>query len=69
MFVGKCVICDRKKSTIASDNIIQAECLGDFFKNLAEIGLNISKKMAKNVLSNRGRGFRFDSKNSYSIRS
>ena len=55
LLVGKCVICNRKKSVIVSDNIIQAEGLGDFFKNLGKKGLNVSKKMAKNVLSNPGR--------------
>ena len=40
---------------IVSDNAIQAEGLGDFFKNLGKKGLNVSKKMAKNVLSNPGR--------------
>ena len=53
--VGKCVVCDRKKTMIVSDNVIQAEDLGDFFKNLGKKGLNESKKMAKNVLSNPGR--------------
>ena len=55
LLVGKCVICNRKKSMIVSDNIIKAEGLGDFFKNLGKKGLNVSKKMAKNVLSNPGR--------------
>ena len=40
---------------IVSDNVIQAEDLGDFFKNLGKKGLNVSKKMANNVLSNPGR--------------
>ena len=40
---------------IVPDNVIQAEGLGDFFKNLGKKGLNVSKKMAKNVLSNPGR--------------
>ena len=40
---------------IVSDNVIQAKGLGDFFKNLAKKGLNVSKKMAKNVLNNPGR--------------
>ena len=40
---------------IVSDNTIKAESLGDFFKNLGKKGLNVSKKMAKNVLSNPGR--------------
>ena len=55
LLVGKCVICDRKKTMIVSDNVIQAEGLSDFFKNLGKKGLNVSKKMAKNVLSNPGR--------------
>ena len=40
---------------IVPDNVIQAEGLGDFFKNLGKKGLKVSKKMAKNVLSNPGR--------------
>ena len=44
LLVGKCVICNRKKSMIVSDNTIQAEGLGDFFKNLGKKGLNVSKK-------------------------
>ena len=47
LLVGKCVICNRKKTMIVSDNVIQAEGLDDFFKNLGKKGLNISKKMAK----------------------
>ena len=55
LLVRKCSICNRKKSLIVSDNTIQAEGLGDFSKNLGKKGLNVSKKMAKNVLSNPGR--------------
>ena len=40
---------------IVSDNVIQAEGLGDFFKSSGKKGLNVSKKMAKNVLRNPGR--------------
>ena len=40
---------------IVSDNVIQAESLSDFLKNLGKRGLNVSKKMAKNVLSSPGR--------------
>ena len=40
---------------IVSDRVIQAKGLGDFFKNLAKKGLNVSKKDGKNVLSNPGR--------------
>ena len=54
LLVGKCVICDRKKSMIVSDNTIQAEGLGDFFKNLGKISAKAGKKLAKNVLSNPG---------------
>ena len=36
LLVGKCVICDRKKSIIVSDNTFQAKGLGDFFKNLGK---------------------------------
>ena len=55
LLVGKCVICNRRKTMIVSDNVIQAEGLGDFFKNLGKNGLNVSKKMAKNVLKNPSR--------------
>ena len=55
LLVGQCLICNRKKSMIVSDNTIRAEGLGDFFKNLGKKGLNASKKMGKNVLSNPGR--------------
>ena len=55
LLVGKCVICNRKKTMIVSDNLIQAEGLGDFFKNLGKISAKAGKKIAKNVLSNPGR--------------
>ena len=38
-----------------SDNTIKSEGLGDFFKNLGKKRINVSKKMAKNVLRNPGR--------------
>ena len=44
LLVGNCVICDRKKSMIVSDNTIQAEGLGDFFKKLGKV----SGKQLKN---------------------
>ena len=55
LLVGKCVICDRKKSMIVSDNTIQAEGLGDFFKNLGKLTAKAGKKLATNVLKNPGR--------------
>ena len=62
LLVGKCVICNRKKTMIVSDNVIQAEGLGDFFKNLGKKGINVSKKMAKNVLGNPGRALHLTAK-------
>ena len=55
LLVGICAICNRKKTMIVSDNVIQAEGLGDFFKNLGKISAKAGKKLAKNVLSNPGR--------------
>ena len=62
LLVGKCVVCNRKKSMIVSDNTIQAEGLADFFKKLGKKGLNVSKKMAKNVLSSPGRALNLTTK-------
>ena len=67
LLVGKCVICNRKKTRIVSDNVIQAEGLGDFFKNLGKKGLNVSKKMAKNVLSNPARALDLTAKIATSV--
>ena len=47
LLVGQCVICNKKKSKIVSDNTMQAESLGDCFKHLGKKGLNVSKEMAK----------------------
>ena len=55
LLVGKCVICNRKKSMIVSDITIQAEGLEDFFKNLGKISTKAGEKLAKHVLSNPGR--------------
>ena len=55
LLVGKCLICNKKKTMIVSDNVIQAEGLGSFFKNLGKISAKAGKKLAKNVLSNPGR--------------
>ena len=52
LLVGRCVVCDRKKTMIVSDNVIQAEGLGSFFKNLGKISSKAGKKLAKNVMSN-----------------
>ena len=52
VLISKCSVCNRKKSMTVSDDTKKAEGLGDFSKNLGKKGLNVSKKMAKNVLSN-----------------
>ena len=46
LLVGKCVICDRKKPMIVSDNTIKAEGLGSFSKNLGKISARASKKIS-----------------------
>ena len=56
MLIGKCGICNRKKSMLVSDNIIQSEgLLGKFFKNLGKASAKVGKKLATNVLKNPGR--------------
>ena len=55
LLVGKCMVCNRKKSMIVSDNTIKAEGLGSFFKNLGKISSKAGKKLATNVLKNPGR--------------
>ena len=46
LLVGKCVVCNRKKSMIVSDNTIKAEGLGSFFKNLGKISFKAGKKIS-----------------------
>ena len=55
VLVVSCSICSMKKSMTVSDNKILAEGLGDFFEYLGIKRLYASKKMAKNVVKNRGR--------------
>ena len=55
LLFGKCVVCDRKKSMIVSDNTIKAEGLGSFFKNLGKISAKAGKKIATNALKNPAR--------------
>ena len=55
LLVGKCVICDKQKSMIVSDNMIQAEGLGDFFKNLGKVSSKAAEKLATNALKNPSR--------------
>ena len=55
VLIGYCSLCNKKKSMTVSDNTIQTERLGDFFKQLGKKRFIVSKKMAKNLLSNPGR--------------
>ena len=55
LLVGKCVICDKRKSMIVSDNLIQAEGLGDFFKNLGKFSSRAAKILATSALQNPAR--------------
>ena len=48
---GTCVLCKRNKSLIVSDNTIQAEGLGDFFRGFGKTAKNVGKK----ILNNPGR--------------
>ena len=55
LLVGKCMVCNRKKSMIVSDYTIKAEGLGSFFKNLGKISAKAGKKLATNALKNPAR--------------
>ena len=59
LLVGKCMVCNRKKSMIVSDNTIKAEGLGSFFKNLGKISAKAGKKLATNALKNPARFLEF----------
>ena len=48
---GTCSTCKRNKSLIVSDQTIQAEGLGNFFKHLGSAAKNVEKK----ILNNPGR--------------
>ena len=50
VLIGYCSSGNRKKLMTVKDNTKKAGGSGDFFKNQGKKGLNVSKKMAKNVL-------------------
>ena len=66
LLVGKCLICDRKKYMIVSDNTLQAEGLGSFSKELGKIFAKAGKKLATNVLKKSGQSFGYHSEHCYS---
>ena len=45
---GSCTTCKRNKSLIVSDQTIQAEGLGDFFKHLGKAAKNVGKTILNN---------------------
>ena len=45
---GTCSTCKRNKSLIVSDQTIQAEGLGNFFKHLGSAAKNVGKKILNN---------------------
>ena len=49
LLVGKSVICTKRKSMIVSDNVIQAEGLGNFSKNLGKLSAKAGKNLTTNV--------------------
>ena len=51
LLVGTCSTFKRKKSLIVSDQTIQAEGLGDFFKHIGQAAKNVGK----NILNNSAR--------------
>ena len=55
VLIGFCSKCKRKKSMTVSDNTIEAEGLGDFFKKLGKSSVKVGKKIAENVLKNPSR--------------
>ena len=55
LLVGKCVVCNKRKLMIVSDNTIQAEGLGDFFKKLWKVSGKAAQKLANNALKSPSR--------------
>ena len=46
---GTCSTCKRNKSLIVSDQTIQAEGLGDFFRGIGKAAKNVGKKILNNL--------------------
>ena len=52
---GTCSTCKRNKSLIVSDQTIQAEGLGDFFRSVGKETAKAAKNVGKKKLNNPGR--------------
>ena len=52
VLIGYCSVCNRKKTMTVSDDTIKTGTFSDFFSNIGKKRLNVSRKLAKNVLSN-----------------
>ena len=48
MLRGTCMMCSRNESLIVSDQTINGEGLGDFFKHLGSAAKNVGKKILNN---------------------
>ena len=46
---GNCMICNRNKSLTVSEQTIDGEGLGDFFKHLGSAAKNVGKKLLNNL--------------------
>ena len=55
---GTCSTCKRNKSLIVSDQTLQAEGLGDFFRSVGKAAKNVGKK----ILNNPGRALEIAAK-------
>ena len=49
------MVCNKRKSMIVSENVIQAEGLVDFFKKLGKVCSRAAKKLAPNALNDPSR--------------
>ena len=66
VLIGYCSTCDRQKSMTVIVNTIEAEGLGDFFKNLGKKRFNVSKMMKKKRFKQSNKRFTYYSNYCYS---
>ena len=55
MLRGTCMMCSRNKCLIVSDQTINGERLGDFFRHLGNATAKAAKNVEKKILDNPGR--------------
>ena len=59
VFIGCCLVFNRKNFITVSDNTIAAEVIGDFFMSLGEKGHNLSKSITKHCFEESERALEF----------